>query len=452
MTKLSATFARYADRKVPRYTSYPTAPHFHDGIGAGQCRDWIGSLAQGSSLSLYLHVPFCVTMCSYCGCHTKITKRYQPVADYAQHLKQELENVARHMNGRMSVRHIAWGGGTPTMLSHEHFVMLMQTIGDLFDLDERAEIAVEGDPRTLDNECVRMLVDGGVNRVSFGVQDFNLHVQEAIGRVQSFEMTRDVTHRLWDAGIKDINFDLMYGLPKQSTQDVMRSMELATRIGPQRIALFGYAHVPWFKSHQRLIKESDLPDQHARFEQTEAAAGELVRLGYVRIGLDHFARPEDDMAIALADGTLRRNFQGYTTDPADAMLPFGASSIGQLPQGYVQNITDIGNWKRKVEAGGLSTARGLEFSADDKLRGEVIEKIMCNLSVDLEAVCAAHGVSAGVFSDELAQIDLLARDGLVVRDGLRLFVPEEHRAFIRIVSAVFDAYLKTAQAKHSVAV
>jgi oxygen-independent coproporphyrinogen-3 oxidase len=338
------------------------------------------------------------------------------------------------------------------MLSHEHFVMLMERIGDLFDLDERAEIAVEGDPRTLDDECVRMLVDGGVNRVSFGVQDFNLHVQEAIGRIQSFEMTRDVTQRLWDAGIKDINFDLMYGLPRQSTEDVMRSMEMATRIGPQRIALFGYAHVPWFKSHQRLIRESDLPDQHARFEQTEAAAQELVRLGYVRIGLDHFARPEDDMAMALANGTLRRNFQGYTTDPADAMLPFGASSIGQLPQGYIQNITDIGNWKRKVESGELSTARGLEFSADDKLRGEVIEKIMCNLAVDLEAVCAAHGVEADYFTDELAQIDELARDGLVVRDGLKLTVPEEHRAFIRIVSAVFDAYLKTAQAKHSVAV
>lgn len=452
MTEMNPIYARYADRKVPRYTSYPTAPHFHDGIGPEQAEQWMSAMPLGGSLSLYFHVPFCDSMCSYCGCHTKITKRYQPIAAYAEHLKIELENVANRMPGRMKVRHLAWGGGTPTSLTPDDFVMLMNKIRELFDIEPDAELAIEGDPRTVDDACVDMLVRGGINRVSFGVQDFNDHVQQAIGRPQSFELTAEATQKLRDAGIKGINYDLMYGLPLQSVDDVIRSMEMTSRIRPERIALFGYAHVPWFKPHQKLIREKDLPGQEARFTQTEAAAAELVRLGYVRIGLDHFALPDDEMAIALKAGRLRRNFQGYTTDVADGMIPFGASSIGLLPQGYIQNKVDIGGWKRQAATGELTTAKGFAFSAEDLFRKEIIDAIMCYLEVDLEPVLANHGFTADALASELAEIDALARDGLVLREGLKISMPEENRSFVRITASVFDTYLKSAEKKHSVAV
>ncbi len=356
------------------------------------------------------------------------------------------------MPGRMKIQHLAWGGGTPTSLSPEDFVMLMDTIRELFEIKPDAELAIEGDPRTVNDRCVDMLVRGGINRVSFGVQDFNEHVQLAIGRPQSFELTVEATQKLRDAGIKGINYDLMYGLPLQSVDDVIHSMEMTSRIRPERIALFGYAHVPWFKPHQKLIKEADLPGQEARFTQTEAAAAELVRLGYVRIGLDHFALPEDEMAIALKSGSLRRNFQGYTTDVADGMIPFGASSIGLLPQGYIQNKVDIGGWKRQVATGGLTTAKGYAFSPEDLFRKEIIDSIMCYLDVDLEKVLASHGFTADLLAPELAEIDALERDGLVQREGLKITVPEENRSFVRIPAAVFDTYLKSAEKQHSVAV
>lgn len=452
MTEMNPIYARYADRKVPRYTSYPTAPHFHDGIGPGQAGDWMAAMEPGGSLSLYLHVPFCASMCSYCGCHTKITKRYQPIAEYADHLMMELDNVARRMPGRMKVRHLAWGGGTPTSLSPNDFVRLMDKIRTVFEVLPDAELAIEGDPRTVDGPCVDMLVRGGINRVSFGVQDFNEHVQQAIGRPQSFELTAEATEKLRNAGIEGINYDLMYGLPLQTVDDVIRSMEMTWRIRPERIALFGYAHVPWFKSHQKLICEDDLPGQEARFTQTEAAAAELVRLGYIRIGLDHFALPSDEMAIALKAGRLRRNFQGYTTDVADGMIPFGASSIGLLPQGYIQNKVDIGGWKRRAASGELAIARGYAFSPEDLFRKEIIDAIMCYLEVDLEAVLQRHGYDVDLLAPELAEIDVLARDGLVQRDGLKITVPEHNRSFVRIPAAVFDTYLKSAEKQHSVAV
>ncbi|PLX39821.1 MAG: coproporphyrinogen III oxidase [Hyphomicrobiales bacterium] len=429
---MNPIYARYADRKVPRYTSYPTAPHFHDRVGPAEAETWMAALPEGGSLSLYLHVPFCDSMCNYCGCHTKITKRYQPIASYAQHLAMEMDNVAQRMPGRMKVRHLAWGGGTPTSLEPDDFVMLMDKIRTLFDITPDAELAIEGDPRTVDAACVDMLVRGGINRVSFGVQDFNPHVQEAIGRPQSYELTAEATRMLREAGIEGINYDLMYGLPLQSVDDVIYSMEMTSRIRPERIA--------------------DLPGQEARFTQTEAAAAELVRLGYVRIGLDHFALPEDEMAIALKAGRLRRNFQGYTTDVADGMIPFGASSIGLLPQGYIQNKIDIGGWKRCAADGELAIAKGFAFSPEDLLRKEIIDSIMCYLSVDLEAVLERHGYDADLMASELAEIDALARDGLVQRDGLKITVPEHNRSFVRIPASVFDTYLKSAEKKHSVAV
>ena len=452
MSTLNTTFARYADRKVPRYTSYPTAPHFHDGVGPTEARSWLGRLSRQETISVYLHVPFCATLCSYCGCHTKITKRYQPVAAYAGYLDKEITLLADQLPERLRVSHVHWGGGTPTLLEQDDFLRLMGRLRERFDFAETAEIAIEGDPRTLDGKSLDMLVEGGINRISFGVQAFNAHVQEAIGRPQSFELTRDVTERCRAAGISGINFDLMYGLPKQTLDDVVNSMRLTNEIRPQRIALFGYAHVPWFKKHQTLIKEKDLPDQSLRFEQTEAAAAELVKLGYVRIGLDHFALPDDELAIAQREGRLRRNFQGYTTDAAAAMLPVGCSSIGFTPQGYMQNLVDIGGWKARIDAGEPAVARGLVFSAEDIMRADIIEQLMCNLFVDLEQIAARHGRSPDHFGEELAALDELARDNLVRREGLKITIPEENRAFMRIAAAVFDTYLRSENQRHSVAV
>jgi oxygen-independent coproporphyrinogen III oxidase len=436
--------AKY-DLRVPRYTSYPTAPHFHPGITPDDYASWLAGINPSEELSLYLHIAYCAEMCWFCGCHTKITKRYAPVAAYMDALLGEIALVADKLPTRMTARHVHFGGGSPTILAPEDFVRTVDTLRQRFFIKPDAEIAVELDPRTADEAYVKAMASAGVTRASIGVQDFDPKVQQAINRIQPYEVTANVIEWLRKHGVPEINMDLVYGLPYQT-------INKAHGFRPRRIALFGYAHVPWMKKHMRLIPEESLPDTDTRWEQYEQATAMLEGLGYVKIGLDHFAAPDDQLAIALAEKRLHRNFQGYTTDIADTLIGFGASGIGSLPQGYVANMGEIHLYQEAIRDGRLATQRGVAVNDDDRLRRAIIMKLMCDLEIDLDAVCAEYGADAAQFDGELAALAPMEEDGLAIVRGRRITVTDEGRTLVRAVGAAFDRYLKRGEQRHSKAV
>jgi oxygen-independent coproporphyrinogen-3 oxidase len=439
---------KYLDRRIPRYTSYPTAVQFGPEVGAGTYEHWLAALPDEAPVSIYIHVPFCAELCLYCGCHTTVARRYAPVAAYVDLLEREIALVGRAA-GRRSAVQIHWGGGTPTMLTPEDFMRVMAAVHANFSIAPHAELAIEIDPRTLTREHVAALADAGITRASLGVQDFEDRVQRAVRRVQSFEETARAADSLRKAGVGSINLDLMYGLPYQTVATVTATAQRALALEADRIALFGYAHVPWMKRHQRLIPEQALPGSSERFAQSCAAAEVLVGAGYQPIGLDHFARSGDLLARRQREGRLRRNFQGYTTDAAQTLIGFGTSAIGALPDGYVQNAPGTVAYRDAITAGRPATARGCALTEEDRLRRDIIERLMCDLRVDVAEICAAHDRSADDLAAELSALDDLANDGLVQRAGGKISVPEHARPFIRTVCAVFDAYLSHDETRFS---
>jgi oxygen-independent coproporphyrinogen-3 oxidase len=441
----------YGQERLPRYTSYPTAPHFSASIGEKTYAEWLRTIPPRASASLYLHVPFCRKMCWYCGCHTQIARRDEPVSVYAAALRCELDLVSRQINRRLAVDHIHFGGGTPTIMAGELFLDLVGSIRHAFLVLPTAEIAVEIDPRTLSTDMVDALRLGGVNRASLGVQSFDPVVQRAINRVQGFAETAEATTSLRQAGIAGINFDLIYGLPHQTVASCLDTVRRCIELRPDRFAVFGYAHVPSFKKHQRKIAEASLPDSLERLEQACAIAEALTQAGYVQIGLDHFAVPGDAMAIAQREGRLRRNFQGYTTDTGSVLLGFGASAIGRLPQGYVQNEVNTRAYVEMIAGGALATARGHALTGDDRLRAEIIERIMCDFGVDLDPICARHGLAADEMLKSRRLQDLVS-SGIVELDGAFLAVKGDSRFLVRSVAAAFDTHLDGSKALHSRAV
>jgi oxygen-independent coproporphyrinogen-3 oxidase len=447
-----ALIQRYGEQRLPRYTSYPTAPHFTPAVGEATCRAWLEGLDPAARLSLYLHVPFCRSLCWYCGCHTKVPGHDEPIERYVAALEGEIALVAERLPARMAVGHLHWGGGTPTIIGPERFARVMALIRDRFAVEETAELAVEVDPRRLTDEMAAALAAAGINRASLGVQSFDPRVQQAINRVQSFDETRRAVEALRAAGIPHLNFDLLYGLPFQTIVSCEDTVAQALTLRPDRLSVFGYAHLPSLKLHQRRLDEAGLPDAMLREAQAEAIAAALRRAGYVAIGLDHFALPEDAMAEALRARRLRRNFQGYTTDAADALIGFGASSIGSWPQGYAQNVTQIGGYSEAIAAGRLPAARGLVLSAEDRLRRDIIEQIMCYLDVDLAEVAARHGVAPAALAAEQEGLAELARAGIVRLDGQHVSVVEECRMLTRAVAAVFDTYLAAQPGRHARAI
>ena len=435
-----------AERSVPRYTSYPTAPQFSAAVGPQTYATWLADLPPPARLSLYLHVPYCTHICLYCGCNTKAARQRDPIDRYADRLLDEIWLLEQAL-GRRRVAHLHWGGGTPSILGEAWLAGIIERLADAFDLAALEEHAIELDPRRVSKQLVRALAAIGINRVSLGVQDFAPRVQQAIGRVQPFGDVANVVNWLRDVGVGKVNIDLMYGLPHQTTADVARSAALAASLAPDRLALFGYAHVPWLKTHQKLIDEATLPGASARLEQARVAGEVLLANGYLAIGLDHFAQPCDNLASAARTGALRRNFQGYTTDTSDALIGLGASAIGRLPQGFVQNATDIAGYSRVVESGRLATARGLALTDDDRLRGAIIERLMCDLAVDLDGVAPGQD-----FTAEFEQLGELVANGVVRVSGSRIEMTEAGRPFLRLVAAAFDAYLPASRARHSIAV
>lgn len=436
-----AIMAKYGEARLPRYTSYPTAPHFGPLEDVAPYREWIGAIPQGERTSLYLHVPFCRAMCWYCGCHTTITRHDQPIADYVDLLQREAELVAQARNGSLNVGEIHFGGGTPTIMQPAALTGLMEALRDRLGFAEKVNVAIEIDPRTLTEEMAAALGAAGVTRASLGVQSFDPVVQKAINRIQSVESTALAVERLRQAGISALSFDLIYGLPHQTVKSCVETVRAAVALRPDRLAVFGYAHVPDFKKHQRMIDEAALPDAQGRNEQAEAIAQALVAAGYERIGLDHFALPEDDLCIAGRTGRLHRNFQGYTTDECRTLVGLGASAIGKFAQGYVQNAVPLGLYANRIGRGLLAAARGYGLTAEDRLRAELIERVMCDFSVDVDAVAKRHGFDAGPLLSDNATLEALRRDGLIEIDGATLRVDERHRFVVRIAASAFDAYL-----------
>jgi oxygen-independent coproporphyrinogen III oxidase len=450
---MHTAIAKYFSARVPRYTSYPTAPHFSAGVDARCYKGWLERLDPAEELSLYLHIPFCRRMCWYCGCNMRVVARYDPIATYRQTIIREIELAAAVLPQRMRVRHIHWGGGTPTALSGDDMLRIHETLAMRFDIVEGAENAVELDPRTFSPESAAALGRMGCTRASLGVQELDPKVQAAINRIQPLEMIEESMALLHANGVKAINFDLMYGLPYQTAATLKRTVAQAVTLQPDRIALFGYAHVPWMAKNQRMIPEEALPTPLMRFEQSKAAGDALAKQGYERIGLDHFARPGDGLCIAAQEGRLRRNFQGYTDDNARTLIAFGASSISALPEGYAQNIVETGAYSRAVLAGTLPVAKGIAFSGEDRLRAAIIERLMCDMAVDFEAVGRDFPGVRPDFTAELAQLKTLAKEGLIELGGSRIRVKEEARPALRIVCAVFDAYLaQSAAPRHAAAV
>lgn len=449
---LMSRLSKLLDVNVPRYTSYPTAPHFHSGVGENIYREWLSALPGDSPLSLYVHIPFCDTLCWFCGCNTSVVNHYRPVGEYLDLLFKEIRLVAGAIPGRSPVAHIHWGGGSPTILNDGDIRRLRESLGAHFDILADAEFAVEIDPRGLTRERARTLAKAGLTRASIGLQDCDPKVQQAINRVQTRAETQNAVAMLRDEGVRSVNLDLIYGLPHQTLAGWEATLGFALGLEPDRLAVFGYAHVPQFKKHQALIQEAALPGLEPRLAMTQLAQEIISQRGYVAIGLDHFARPDDAMAVAACTGRLSRNFQGYTTDRASALVGLGASSIGSFPQGYVQNQSAVPLYRSMIDKGGLPIARGVILSEEDKIRRETIEALMCELEVDLDSLARSWGRDPAMFADSLDRLAPLIEQGVVEQRGMRISVPRQSAAALRLAASAFDEYLPRQKALHSLSV
>jgi len=437
-------------RNVPRYTSYPTAPQFHEGVASDAFDGWVKALPVGSKLSIYVHVPFCERLCWFCACRTQGVKSMSPVEAYLEVLKVEIAKLAETIPAGVTIARLHWGGGSPTILQPDHIDSLMEWLRELAPIDDDWEFSVEIDPAAVNDDKLDALARGGMNRASIGVQDFNEKVQKAIGREQSFEVTRDIVDGLRARGINSINLDIVYGLPFQDAEALGKTVAQVIELNPDRVALFGYAHVPWMAKRQKMIPEDSLPGSMERFDMFNQAYDALKGAGYVPLGIDHFAKPDDSLGIAASQGRLRRNFQGYTDDVCTALVGLGASSISRFPQGYVQNRATTNAYAKEITDGGWSAARGIAMSNDDQLRSRAIETLMCEFTVSIPQLTSEFGEIAETLRDDLQEIANEYSDFTIFEDGV-LNVPLEGFHLTRIIACGLDAYHTTA-AQHSKAI
>ncbi len=377
--------ARYGlfDAKVPRFTSYPPANHFSAGIGARDQAQWLSEIPDDAEISLYVHIPFCKRLCWFCACRTQGTQSLRPLAAYVDCLIDEIAMLRRALPRKLSASRVHLGGGTPTTLPTELMSDVLDSIFSTFDQADSFEFSAEIDPTDATTPHLELLREYGLNRASIGVQDFNPVVQAAIGREQSQDLTAGVIRTLRGLGVQNINLDLLYGLPNQTLASLMDTLDQALALEPDRMALYGYAHVPWMSKRQVMIKEKDLPSGRQRFEMTQAAREALIRKGYRPIGIDHFAAPNDALYWAAGAGRLRRNFQGYTDDQSDYLIGVGASAISKYPQGYVQNAPSTSVYQERVRADMLSGSKGYRLTDRDRIVGTMIERLMCDFAIDL---------------------------------------------------------------------
>lgn len=437
------------NQPVPRYTSYPTAPNFSASLAKSAVIGWMENIKTGVPVSLYFHVPFCKKMCWYCGCNTKATAKYSPVENYIVYLKKEISLMAERHNRPLEVSHIHFGGGSPSYVSADDFRLLMGHVRANFNVLPDAEVAIELDPREITETKVAAYASVGITRASLGVQDFNSTVQKSINRIQPLRQVYNAAALLRAYGIEAISFDLLYGLPNQSADIVRESASLAAAMKPDRIALFGYAHVPWMKKHMRLIDEEKLPDPSERLEQFEEARKVLTTKGYVQIGLDHFVREDDAMAIAHKAGRMQRNFQGYTTDRADTLIGFGPSAISSYAEGYCQNTPDMRGYTASLDQNTIPVEKGIELTEDDRLRRLIISDIMSYGAANLADILAKYEAIAPNFDFELEGLRKLEEDGLVMLSGDQITVDKNAVQACRVVASVFDKYLQSQKRQHA---
>jgi len=442
----------HASRNLPRYTSYPTALAFQPAPDDALTRDWLDAIRPTDPLSIYVHIPFCERLCWYCGCHTSVPNGYDRISDFLGHLTSELNLWSDALPPHAGAAHVHFGGGSPNSLSRDDFSGLLASISRRFSQRPGAEVAVELDPGHLDGDFARGLGAAGVTRASLGVQTFDPEVQRLVNRIQPFDRVETAVADIRRGGVRAVNFDMMYGLPGQTPDNVAASLRTALSLAPDRVALFGYAHVPWMKKHQAMIRQEDLADVGGRWSQAEAAEAVLLDHGYVRIGMDHFAHPDDPMAVQLANGGLRRNFQGYTDDPAAVLIGLGPSAISAFPEGFSQNASRVDHWAMTVKRGQLPVSRQLAATKKDRLRGAVIERLMCSLEVDVGSVCKEHGYAVSTLDVELESARTLMADGLCTVSGRWVSVSPELSRLVRVVAACFDHQAAPQSARHSLAI
>ncbi len=438
------------DARVPRYTSYPTAPQFSDRVGGSHVAHWLEALPEGTDFSVYVHVPFCRRLCWFCACRTQGTSTLAPVAAYIETVKAELRLIASHLPEGVRIEHLHWGGGTPTLLSPDLIADLAGEIRDMAPLAPDAQFSVEIDPCEVDAARMDALVAAGMTRASLGVQDFNPLIQDTIGRPQSFEATRDAIEGLRARGVRSLNADIVYGLPHQTEPMIADSVQKLLSLNPDRVALFGYAHVPWMAKRQNLIPSTALPSAEERLDLFNTARDLFLWDGYSEIGIDHFARVGDGLETAWRTGAMRRNFQGYTEDRSDTLIGIGASAISRFREGYAQNESSTSNYQRRVRDGAIATARGHQFAGDDVLRGWVIERLLCDFAVDLDEAATATGAPKERARTLLTGLDDLF-PGMTALTGDLLEILPAGRPLARMIARHFDAYAVDA-AGHSPAV
>jgi oxygen-independent coproporphyrinogen-3 oxidase len=436
----SPDMARYipelARRSVPRYTSYPTAAEFTGAVGVRDQAAALAAVPAGAPVSLYVHIPYCRALCWYCGCNTGAAGMPERQDRYVAALMREIGTVAATMRGRVVSIH--FGGGSPNALPPALFERLVGHLRASFTTAQRLEIAVELDPRFLDRDYADALARAGVTRVSLGVQTFAADIQQRIGRVQPFALVAEAVRDLREAGIGHVSFDLMYGLPGQTADDVAETIGQAMQLRPDRIAMFGYAHLPTLLPRQRAIRTEELPGEEARFAQSELAYALLTGEGYRAIGFDHFARPEDSLAIAAAEGRLRRNFQGFTDEPGEAVIGLGASAISQYDDLLVQNEKHEAAYRKAVTAGTLAGCRGVARTAEDRMRWDAIARILCDGRIDLAALAERYGRIPEAFASALPLLREFELAGLISRTGWTVTLTDDARPYARLIAGAFD--------------
>ena len=438
------------DAKVPRYTSYPTAPHFNGNVGPDDHVDWIKAITPGARISLYVHVPFCRRLCWFCACRTQGTQSDAPVTAYLKTLKTELQMLGQHLPRGVRLSRLHWGGGTPTLMAPAMMEELAGAIRDIAPFAEDTEFSVEIDPNEIDAPRLDALAAAGMNRASIGVQDFNNKIQACIGRLQGYDITRQAADEIRRRGVSSLNMDILYGLPHQTQARITESVQKLLSLNPDRVALYGYAHVPWMAKRQQLIPSDALPTPQERLALYETARELFLWDNYREIGIDHFATAEDGLSVAQSNGQLRRNFQGYTDDTSDVLIGVGASSISRFPQGYTQNAPATGAHTAAIRAGRFSVARGHAFRADDRLRSRLIEALMCDFRIDTDEITTTFDISRSALHAILTKT-AQAFEGLLTLDDHGLSVPPDARPLTRMIARSLDTY-DLSKAGHSAAI
>jgi len=434
----------------PRYTSYPTAPQWSDGIGESEYRQALARVNPADPLALYIHLPFCEKLCYYCGCNIQITGDKNRSRPYVEQVKNELAAVAQALGSRRRLTQVSWGGGTPTFLSLNEIEDLHTATRAHFDLDDDAEVSIEIDPRVTTNDQLALLREQGFNRTSLGVQDFDPKVQEAINRIQPAAVTAAMLEECRRLGYDGINFDLIYGLPWQSLQTFRATVDAVIAMGPDRIALYNYARLPSLLKHQVILEKFPMPSAEERVAIFTMALERLTAAGYVTIGMDHFAKKEDSLSKALERGTLYRNFMGYTVKQGSHLLGVGTSAIGEVGGGFFQNVRKAADYEAVIASGKLATMRGLVLTDDDQRRKWVIQSLMCRFELSADAFRRELGGELEtVFAEELAGLRGFLADGILEGSGGQWKVTERGRLFVRNVAMVFDAYLQNQKATFS---